>query len=152
MKKKCFRRQRWNPALGVAAFARLTAPRVPMDQAACTDLLVDLHSALATIEAGHGVRAHFDVVAQGINISLTLSEAGYAPDELETVKAAQDALVRMLRRAQATGRWGLDGAGIRAVRAGLALYAAQIEAATAADVLQCMQEVVRRLDANEVLC
>ncbi|MGL4575106.1 MAG: hypothetical protein ACRCV9_09995 [Burkholderiaceae bacterium] len=145
------RKRRWTRAQGIAAFQRTTlGDQLVAPESAC-ELSLNAHAALVALTSGQGVGEHFDCLAQTVNISLTLAEAGYGSEALFVIKAAQNALMQMLERHARIGKWGLSGTGLTVLREALNVFDQQIEAATAADVLECIGEVFRRMDEREVL-
>jgi hypothetical protein len=144
-------RRRWNPAQGVAAFMRLTAPNETLSPEQTRRYLLDAHAALLRFELGQADRAAFDDLAICINWALLLAEGGYGADQQPQIKDAQAALVRAdARIALGCRRWGFDGPGLTAIKEALRTFEAQIEAATTRDLLAALTEIRRRMDAGIV--
>jgi hypothetical protein len=131
-------RRRWNPAQGVAAFMRLTAPNETLSPEQTRRYLLDAHAALLRFELGQADRAAFDDLAICINWALLLAEGGYGADQQPQIKDAQ------------AQRWGFDGPGLTAIKEALRTFEAQIEAATTRDLLAALTEIRRRMDAGIV--
>lgn len=143
-------RRRWNPAQGVAAFMRLTAPTTTLSPEQTRRYLLDAHAALLRFERGEADRAAFDDLAICINWALLLAEGGYGEDEQPTIREAQIGLVRADQRAKAHGRWGFDGPALTHIKTTLGIFEQQIEAATVRDLLAALTEIRRRMDAGIV--
>ena len=115
------------------------------------DLLLATNIALADVLRGEGTRGDLDTMAMCANVALVLAETGYGPENEGKIIEAQEAIMRARMRAKKlTGRIGLDGLGMQALRDLLAIYAQQMAAATTADVTAALLEVRKRMGAGQV--
>ena len=116
------------------------------------DLALEANLALADVLRGHGTPADLDTIAVCANVSLVLAERGYGPENEPKIIEAQEAIVRTRSRAKKlTGRIGLDGLGMQALRDLLAIHHQQIAHATVADVSDATLEVRKRMAQGNVM-
>ena len=121
-----------------------------LDTTQQADLGIALRVSLEAIRTGQADEQAFHTIAACINVSLVLCERGVAADHLPAIKAAQDGLLRMLKRGRDTGRWVFDGPGMQAVVHGIALHEAQLDIVTRKEAADAMREVMRRIDRGDV--
>ena len=99
-----------NPILHAIEGARIT-PRDELDQ-----LLMRELSALDAFTHGKATIQEWQDLAALNNLAQTLAKTGCGIEVMTDCHAAQEALVDSARRAEITGRFGLTGPGIQAVR------------------------------------
>jgi hypothetical protein len=87
------------------------------------------------------------ILAGTMNVALVLAEKGYGEEFILEVKAAMESMMDTKYRADRTGRWAFDGAGIQAMRTALELHDQQCALATRAEIKTVLQAIVKR--ANE---
>jgi len=68
---------------------------------------------------------------------------------MQTIKLAQDALIRVRERAGRTGKWAMDGEGIRVILAAVNIHDEQISRATRGQVTAALIEVNRRIESGD---
>jgi hypothetical protein len=125
--------------------------RTALPAAKQVDLALAANLALAEVLRGEGTRDDLDTIAVCANVSLVLSETGYGPENEAKIIDAQEAIMRARMRAKKmTGRIGLDGLGLQALRDLLAIHDQQMAAATTADVTAALLEVRKRMGAGQV--
>jgi hypothetical protein len=90
----------------------------------------------------------FHTLAAAMNIAARFCEMKIGDQYSDEVQAAIDALKRTLARGKDTGRWGLDGDGLKAVELGLYIHDKQMEVASVGNLRAAMNEVWRR---NELM-
>lgn len=73
-------------------------------------------SALEAFRTGAATRDDWMAVADILNVAETLAREGVGPEALPACEAVQDALERAQQRFKATGRMGMDGPGLQAIR------------------------------------
>jgi hypothetical protein len=129
---------------------RVIQPVTP-DQA--RDLGIAYHGALNAISQGKGNEEDANTLAVAANMALMLVEIGLGIDQLPAVHAAQDAVVKMMARAERTGRFGVTGEELRALQHLLDLHDAQIAdpECTEAVMIAAIDECRRRKEAGQVL-
>lgn len=69
---------------------------------------------------------------------------------MQTIKLAQEALLRVRERATRTGKWAFDGDGIRVILAAVNIHDEQISRVTRKQITNALNEVRRRIDLDEV--
>ena len=105
----------------------------------------------AITESGEATESAWAVLAQASNMALLLAEKEIGDEWLPQIKSAQDALMRAAHRGKRTGRWGLDGDGIRAIETALEVHDQQIALATRAEILSALATLRARIDKGHVL-
>ena len=112
--RKRTKRQIWaliNPLVHALEGATI-APRDKLDK-----LRLAEYSALDSITKGHGTIQDWHILTQVLNLSETMARNGVGRDEvLPVCEKAQSALHEAALRFQKTGKLGLTGEGIQAVR------------------------------------
>ena len=110
MKKRC-RRKIWsteiNPVAHAIAGAAITTPDV-LNKLRMAEL-----DSLDTIIKGHGTTAHWQVIANLVNVAETMALDGIGPEVLPYCEAAQKALIKAAEYYSKTKRLILDHEGIK---------------------------------------
>jgi hypothetical protein len=73
-------------------------------------------SALEAFRTGAAVKSDWDTLANLMNLTETMAREGIGPEALPVCERAQTALVAAWDRHHASGRMGLDGPGLQALR------------------------------------
>jgi hypothetical protein len=94
-----------------------------------------------------GSEEDFYILAGTLNVALLLAEQGYGEEFIPEVKTAMESLMDVKYRADRTGKWAFDGAGIQAMRRALILHDQQCALATRAEIKTALQAIIKR--ANE---
>ena len=105
---------------------------------------------LVALKFGAANEAAWSTVVQALNLGMLLCEIGFGPDLLGSMVAAQDGAFRAYARAQRTGSFRLDGAGIYAVTRGIEIYDWQLQWASRHDLLQAEAAMYARMLAQDV--
>jgi hypothetical protein len=142
----------------LAAFRALKTARAAtsvdrLDTSQLTDLALGYHGALTALMQGKGGWDDCNTLALAANVALMLCEYGLGDDEIDFVKAAQEAIVRLVQRGTVGGRYVLTGAEIRSLQALLALHDAQLahEACTEGVMVAALKVIKRRMASGNVL-
>lgn len=143
MKKRTYRK----PLDPMACITR----RMPLPDDQQRDLGIAYHISLNALLTGHGTEQAWATLACTLNVSLILSECGIDASALQAIKLAQEALLRVRERAQRTGKWALDGDGIRVILAAVNIHDEQISRATRRQVTEAIREVHRRVEEGETV-
>lgn len=113
MKKRC-RRKIWsteiNPVAHAIAGAAITTPDV-LNKLRMAEL-----DSLDTIIKGHGTTAHWQVIANLVNVAETMALDGIGPEVLPYCQTAQKALIKAAEYYSKTRRLILDHEGIKSIR------------------------------------
>jgi hypothetical protein len=115
------------------------------------DIGIAYRSSLQAMLRGHGTEQTWSTVACMLNLALMLSEQGVLPKALDTIKQAQQAIVRSRARAMKFGAWAFDGEGIRDVLAAANYHDEQLEVAKRSQVVHAIKEVHRRVEIGEAI-
>jgi hypothetical protein len=73
-------------------------------------------SAIESLRTGMGEREDWTMLADMLNLCETMATEGIGREAMPSCEAAQQALERAYDRAKTTGRIGLDGPGLQALR------------------------------------
>lgn len=116
------------------------------------DLSVVYWAALDEMTQGRGDETHFDSLAGAVNLALVLAErAGNNAEALARIQEAQNALMRAQSRKETLGRFGFDGPGYTAMQTALDLHDQQLALCTGKQMIDAMNEAIRRMRAGDVL-
>jgi hypothetical protein len=108
----------------------------------------DYYAALTAMIEGRGESGHFDSLVYAVNIARILANNGIGEEYDELVYPALCAMKRCKERWARTGKFGLDGEGVQALRAMASLHEAQLEVTTAAELKAAIAEMHRRVAAG----
>lgn len=123
--------------------------RLPLADNQTRDLGIAYHASLQALLTGHGTEQAWSTLACALNVALLLAECGICGSAIQTIQLAQDALIRSRERACRTGKWALDGEGIRLTQAALNIHDEQISRATKGQITEAINEVHRRVSIGE---
>lgn len=144
-KRSSYRPGRVDP---MAAARAITAVR-PMSNDKQLDLALSYRTAFEALRTGGACENDLHTLAAAVNIGLILCENGVGEDYIDVAKDAQQAMMRVLGRAQATGRFGLDGPAIGELALFCDLHDQQLQIATQGLVSAVVAEVRRRVVAGQ---
>lgn len=133
------------------AWAQAIGMTQPMADDQLRDLGMAVHTSIERLRIGKGIEMDFHTLAAAVNVSLVLCERGIGAEYLGDVTTAQDALIRILERQRATGRWAFDGPAYVALARAVELHEAQLETITRDGARAALLEVRRRVDRGQVL-
>lgn len=119
-------------------------------QAEQMQLSLPVRVAFERVRTGVTQDGDFDTLAAAANTAMVCAES-ISPFVLQTCQAGQAALMRMLARHTAHGRWGLDGLGLQEVRDTVDVYEQLIGLLTAGQLSSALRECARRMQIGEVL-
>ncbi len=145
------RAKAYNPSRTVDRIERRVDKREqarPLQDDQMRDLGIAYRIAYDLLRTGLGNEESWSTLACVLDIASALAESGMGAEHLPTIRDALDGMHRAKERAQRTGRWALDGDALNAVRNGLAIHDAQVEAATKGDMRAAMAEVERRINVQ----
>ncbi|SDR37370.1 hypothetical protein SAMN05443245_5216 [Paraburkholderia fungorum] len=142
-------RKKYNPTRfieRIAANAEKRRDANPLTDDQQRDLGLAYHIAFENM-LKRGNEEDWYILASTMNVALVLAEKGYGEEFIPEVKAAMEAMMDAKYRADRTGRWAFDGAGIQAMRVALELHDQQCAMATRAEIKVVLQAIIKR--ANE---
>lgn len=149
-RKRAARGRRKNPHRPIDPMAWITR-RMPLQPSQQIDIGIAYHASLQALLTGHGTEQAWCTLSCALNVSMLLSEYGVCAPAIQTIKLAQEALMRAQERAGRTGKWALDGDGIRVLQAALNIHDEQISLTTRDKITSALQEVHRRVSMGETL-
>ncbi len=112
-RKKC-RRKIWSTNIDVVAHA--IAGAAITTQEILDKLRMAEYSSLDTIIHGQGTTAHWQVLANLLNVAQCMAEEGIGPEVLPYCEKVQKALIKAAEYYSKTRRLVLDAEGIRSIR------------------------------------
>lgn len=112
------------------------------------NVAIAYHTSIDALTSGYAEKNHFDTIVYALNIGSILAQNGIGGDYIDLLPPASAAMVRCKERWQKTGKFGLDGEGLLAIRAVADLHEAQLAAATHAEPSAAIDEMHRRLGAK----
>lgn len=119
----------------------------PLTDEALTDLGLAYHMAFELMRK-HGGEDHFHTLAAAINIAGRFCEMGVCAENATDIEAAIGALNRIRLRAQQSGKWALDGEGLRQVALALDIHDAQMQSVSYNELRAAIDEVFRLNEAQ----
>lgn len=114
------------------------------------DLQLAYRLAFNIMRTGRSSEETWCTVTVSLNVALILSERGYGSGYESYIVKALEGAFRAWRRAQITGSWRYDGAGINDIALVLELHDEQIKLATKAELREALLEVNRRVAEGKV--
>jgi hypothetical protein len=112
-RKKC-KRKVWSTSINAVAHA--VAGACVADNASLDKLRLCELSAIDAMTKGVGTPEDFRWLCDVLNIAETMGKSGIGPEVLPYCEEAQKALLEAAERYQKTGKMGLSGQGIRAIK------------------------------------
>lgn len=142
--RKAYSPNRWISRIAVNAEKRRDANPLTDDQQ--RDLGLAYHIAFENM-LKRGSEEDWYCIASSLNVALVLAERGYGEEFISDIKLAMESVMDVKYRADRTGRWAFDGAGIQAMRIAFEIHDQQCAMATRAEIKAALQMIVKR--ANE---
>lgn len=134
-------------ALKARKDAEYRAGMMNLSDEALTDLGIAYRMAFELMRQ-HGGEDHFHTLAAAINIAGRFCEMGVCAENATDIEAAIGALNRIRLRAQLTGKWALDGDGLRQVALGLDIHDIQMQSVSYNELRAAIKEVFRLNEAQ----
>lgn len=106
--------------------------------------------AYESLRTGPGEEGDFHTLAGAVNVTMVMAES-IDPLAEQTATLARDALMRVLQRHQATGRWGFNWQDLRDIPPALELYEQLLQLSTPLQMQAAMAETIRRMDSGNHL-
>lgn len=123
---------------------RVIEGSVPMTEEQQAEIVVPVQRALRALMEGDATSAQVITLADAINASLVIAEGIHESVE-EVFQIAEAAVKRMDERHTKTGRWGLDGPGIREITDAVQLFEQVVRLQTKRQLELARQECYRRI-------
>lgn len=123
----------------------------PLTQEQQDDLGLAVHLAIERLRIGSPVEGDWHTLAAAVNVSMVLCEKGVGPEYLPDIITAQDALLRVWKRYERTGRWAFDGPAYKVLTRAVEIHEAHAGAITRDGARAAMLEVRARARRGEVL-
>ena len=124
--------------------------KLPADQS--RDLGIAYHVALDALMSEHANESAWSTLACSINVALLLAEQNIYAEAEPIIKVAQEALMRIKARAEATNDWRMNLAyhHKQAILAAFNAHDLQCSMCTKAQLSDALREVHRRVSIGEV--
>lgn len=123
---------------------------MPLPAERQANVVISYHTSIDALCEGRADAVHADTIIYALNIARLLVMRGLGGEYIEQINEAQEAMIRCHARHKATGRFGLDGPGLLAIRAVAGLHEAQIAQASQAELQGAIVEMHRRLKLERV--
>lgn len=140
------KRHRVDPTGGLRSISALR----PFDQSELLQLSLPPRVAFESLKTGRGSQGDFDTLAVVVNVSMVRCES-IGSEGVELCKEAQDALMVIAARHEATKRWGMDYQALQTIPAVIDLHEQLLELSTPRQMMDAMREVMKRMQAGEVI-
>lgn len=88
------------------------------------------------------------VLAATMNVALVLAEQGYGEEYIPEIKGAMESLMDVKYRADRTGQWAFDGAGIQNMRVAIDLHDQQCALANRGEIKKVLKTIIERANAG----
>lgn len=146
--RKASRAKRYqaDPLAMYRAFGR-AAPFTPAEQA---QLNLPVRVAFQSFIDRTATEGDFHTLAGAVNVAMVCAET-IDPLVEQTCTAARDALMRVHARQMQCGQWGLDGPAFAEIEQALQVYEQLVSLLTGGQLKDAMAEVIRRMQAGDVL-
>jgi hypothetical protein len=108
-------------------------------------LSLPIHVSLESIKKGTGTYSDYQDIADAINVCMVRAEQ-ISPQATAMLMLARDAVVRMVRRFEATDRWCFDGPAISEVSDAVDFYDQLLRLSSPKQMHDALIEVKRRCD------
>ena len=136
------RNKKYNPTRHskdkLAAFHAINLA-MPVSDNAKSQLLIGIHTALKAFTNGVAEKVHFDTLASTVDLTMMMSKSLFEMAYWEEINEARDAMIRCRERFARTGKLGLDGEGITAIKFAIELHEEQLSNVTGAEVMKFME-------------
>jgi len=114
------------------------------------DLGLAYRMALEAMLKGHGSVGSWSTLACSLNTGVMLAELSVVSEAMDTLKAAQDALLSCRNAVATRGKYAFNGDESVAIKAAFLLHDKQVETATKRQITLSINEVYRRIESGEV--
>jgi hypothetical protein len=145
--RKVCRRKIW-ATKGFDAVAHAIAGCLITNDATIAQLQTRELSALEAITHGNGTVQDWRDLADVVNLCETAARMGIGPEALPSCTAAQAALVEAAHRFEKTGRMGLTGEGIQAIRDAIGYHDLQRRSIARSEYEKIIRETANRVRAR----
>jgi|GEM_PF-2469119 len=122
----------------------------PLSEEQQRDISLVFGMGIDTMATGKGTEEALHNIIFMCNVSLVLCEHGIGPQYEADMVAALDGTFRSKLRGEKTGRWGLDGPALVALRRAFEIHSAQVEVAEHRDFRRALNEVTRRIESGDL--
>jgi hypothetical protein len=107
------------------------------------------HTAVDLMVAGQATLWNFDTLIHSTNVMCIIAEQ-MAPDLLLIILPSLDGLSRARKRFQDTGKIGLDGDALNALKAAADIHESLLEQCTAGELSDALEEAYRRVSVGHI--
>lgn len=125
------------------------------DHGEAINLKIKNHFALDELRRGQGTRQDFDVLVAAFNVTEALAKQKLGDDWSEEIRAAQDALYTMGKRALAKDmKFVFTGPEIKAINLGMQIHDSQLDACTIGELekaIAYVRECLRNKRARPIV-
>lgn len=94
------------------------------------NVVIAYHTSIDALTGGYAEKNHFDTIVYALNIGSILAANGLGAEYTDLLDPAKNAMQRCKDRYLQSGKFGLDGDGLQAIREVAGLHEAQVALAT----------------------
>lgn len=114
-----------------------------------SNVLIAYWQAIEAMVHGYACEAHFDTLVYAVNLAVLLAEDDCGEQDADILGDAMAGIRRTKERYLTTGKFGLDGDALMAVRAAYGLHEAQVRSATLGQLSASIEEMHRRIESTK---
>lgn len=119
--------------------------KTPLPSENQTNVVIAYHTAIDAMTGGYAEKSHFDTLVYAMDIGVILAERGIGEEYAESIMPAMNGLIRAKGRYLKTGKFGLDGEAVTALKAVADLHEAQLQVATRGQLEAAINEMHARI-------
>lgn len=109
------------------------------------NVVIAYHTSIDAMTGGTATTTHFDTLVYAMDIGVILAEHGIGTEYAEMIQPAMNGLIRAKERYLKTGKFGLDGDALAALKAVAGLHEAQLQVATRGQLEAAINEMHARI-------
>lgn len=148
MSRKVCKRKHWSTVPGFDAVQHAIAGACITNKASLDALQIRELSAIESITHGRGTQQDWRDLADLINLCEMAARLGVGPEALPACAVAQETLLQAAKRFKDTGKMGLTGDGITALRDVIEYHHLQRQSIPRSQYEQIIQKTVWRIRSN----
>jgi hypothetical protein len=131
---------------------RLITSVAPMQAARQSNVLIAYHQAMTALTSGFADGYHLDTIIYALGVAVVLADQRDIGDAcIGQLRVAMAGIGRTKTRFLETGRMGVDGPALVAVRAAYHIHERQMQLHTMGELQEAIGEMYRRVEAGKVL-
>ena len=131
------RRKKYKPkGINVNAVEAVVTLAKPVKEDSKFKLQADIDIALLAFTKGVATKYHFDTLASTVDVSLIADQSAFDNVYHDDIMKAREGMIRCRERFMKTGKLGLDGEALQAIKTVAYIHRQQLDNLTGAELLQ----------------